>query len=418
MLQASICTIGDEILIGQIVDTNSARIATALEENGISVRRMLSLPDNREDIIQTLRNELGDSDIVITTGGLGPTKDDITKAALATLSGSRGYKTDPQQLAIVHRILSSRHLDVLPINLAQADVPDRAEVLPNQLGTAPVMAFRFEGGKSLYAMPGVPHEAIGALPMVLDDIRAHYPASGHILHRSLMVAGIAESALSEKISVWEDGLSGDHIHLAYLPNTLTGIRLRLSTSEGSPEQQQERIDRQITALKELVGDLIYSDEDDSLENTVGRLLKAKGQTVSVAESCTGGEIAHLLTTIPGASTWFLGSVTSYAVSVKENVLGVKKETIENQGVVSAEVAAEMAEGVRALTGSDYAVSTTGLAGPGGDGTNPEGTVWIGVASPEGTVTVRKQFRNDRRRNIERFAAAALDELRKVIGRQR
>ena len=414
MIQASICTIGDEILIGQIVDTNSAHIASALEENGIAVRRMLSISDNHDDIVGSLRKELEQSDIVITTGGLGPTKDDITKPALAELSGSKDWKRDHRQLAIVHRILRSRGLDILPNNLAQADVPERAEVIPNELGTAPIMAFRFEGGKSLYSLPGVPHEALGALPEVLKDILRHYPAAGHILHRSLMVYGMAESALSEKIAAWEASLADEHIHLAYLPNTLTGIRLRLSTAEGTREQQEERVGRKIEALKDLLGDMIYSEQDDCLENAVGRLLKASGKTVSAAESCTGGEIAHLLTTIPGSSAYFLGSVTSYAVSVKENVLGVKAETIEKYGVVSAQVAAEMAEGVRALTGSDFAVSTTGLAGPGGDEFNPEGTVWIGVASAEGTVTVRKQFRNDRKRNIERFAAAALNELRKVI----
>ena len=415
MIQATICTIGDEILIGQIVDTNSARIASVLEENGIEVRRMLSISDSHDDIIQSLRNALEESDIVITTGGLGPTKDDITKPALAELSGSTGYKRDERQLAIVHRILHSRGIDVLPNNLAQADVPDKAEVIPNELGTAPLMAFRFDGGKSLYSLPGVPHEAIGALPSIMDDIKRNYPSCGHILHRNLMVYGIAESALSQKIAPWEDALKEDRIHLAYLPNTLTGIRLRLSTSSGTPEEQTERIERQISRLKELLGDLIYSDQDDCLENAVGRMLKASGKTVSAAESCTGGEIAHLLTTIPGSSAYFLGSVTSYAISVKEKVLGVKPETIARFGVVSAEVAAEMAEGVRRLTGSDYAVSTTGLAGPGGDENNPEGTVWIGVASGSGTLTVKKQFRNDRKRNIERFAAAALNELRKVIG---
>ena len=418
MLQATICTIGDEILIGQIVDTNSARFAAALEENGIAVRRMLSVPDEKKDMLSALRGELKKSDIVITTGGLGPTKDDITKVVLGRLSLSKGVKRDARQLEIVHRILHSRGLDVLPSNLSQADVPSNAEVIPNELGTAPIMVFRFEGGKTLYAAPGVPHEAIGAIPLILKDIHAHYPGTGNILHRSLMVYGIAESALSARISDWEDSLAADGIHLAYLPNTLTGIRLRLSTSSGTREEQQEKVDRRLDELKGLLGDLIYSEQDDCLENTVGRLLKAAGKTVSAAESCTGGEIAHLLTTIPGSSAYFLGSVTSYAISVKEKVLGVRHETIEKYGVVSAEVAAEMAEGVRRLTGSDYAVSTTGLAGPGGDDANPEGTVWIGGASDKCTVTVKKQFRNDRKRNIERFAAAALNELRLVIEKGR
>ena len=204
------------------------------------------------------------------------------------------------------------------------------------------------------------------------------------------------------------------MHLAYLPNPLTGIRLRLSIYGGDEEEQKTRVDTQISRLKELLGDKVYSDEDDTLEATVGRLLKASGRTLSAAESCTGGEISHLITSVPGSSAYYLGSVTSYAISVKEKVLGVPAETIEKCGVVSGEVAAAMAEGVRRVTGSDYAVSTTGLAGPDGDAFNPVGTVWIGVAGPRGTKTFRKVYRNDRKRNIERFAAAALDFLRLTL----
>ena len=398
MIQASICTIGDEILIGQVVDTNSSRLAVALEEAGIRVTRMLSIGDDRDEILNNLRNELTVNDIVITTGGLGPTKDDITKGVLAELSGSTGYVEHAGQLALIQDILRSRGLDMLASNRAQALVPDRCEVIENRLGTAPIMVFRFPEesfGATLYALPGVPFEAVGAIPSVMADIRSHFPLND-ILHRSVMVFGMAESALSEFIAPWEDALPED-MHLAYLPNPLTGIRLRLSAR-----------------LKELLGDKIYSDEDDTLEATVGRLLKASGQTLSAAESCTGGEISHLITSVPGSSAYYLGSVTSYAISVKEKVLGVPAETIERCGVVSSEVAAAMAEGVRRVTGSDYAVSTTGLAGPDGDAFNPVGTVWIGVAGPRGTKTVKKNYRNDRKRNIERFAAAALDFLRQTI----
>ncbi len=415
MLQASICTIGDEILIGQVVDTNSSRIATALEEAGIRVTRMLSIGDSREEILSNLRNELKINDIVITTGGLGPTKDDITKGVLAELSGSKRYVENPEQLAIVQQILHSRGLDMLEINRAQALVPDRCEVIPNRLGTAPVMVFRFPEdtfGATLFALPGVPFEAIGALPSVMEDIRAHYTLD-HILHRSIMVYGIAESALSELIAPWEDALPED-MHLAYLPNPITGIRLRLSIYGGEEARQKERVQEQLKGLEALLGDLVYSDGDDTLQDTVGRLLKTVGKTVSTAESCTGGMISQLLTSVPGASAYYMGSVVSYAVSVKKDVLGIPAETFQDYGVVSSEVAAAMAEGVRRTIGTDYAVSTTGLAGPDGDEFNPVGTVWIGVAGPNGTKTVKKNFRNDRKRNIERFSASALNELRKVI----
>ena len=415
MIHASICTIGNEILIGQIVDTNSSRLAAALEEAGIRVTRMLSIGDDRDEILNNLRNELTQSDIVITTGGLGPTKDDITKGVLAELSGSTGFVEHAGQLAIIHDILHSRGLDMLAVNRAQALVPDRCEVIENRLGTAPIMVFRFPEdsfGATLYALPGVPFEAVGAIPDVMQDIRAHYPLEP-ILHHSLMVYGLAESALSELIAPWEDALPAD-MHLAYLPHPLTGIRLRLSIYGGSREDQEKRVEEQILRLKEILGNKVYSDQDDTLEATVGRLLKAAGKTLSAAESCTGGEISHLITSVPGSSAYYLGSVTSYAVSVKEHVLGVPAETVETAGVVSSEVAGAMAEGVRKVTGSDYAVSTTGLAGPDGDAFNPVGTVWIGVAGPKGTKTLKKQFRHDRKRNIQRFAAEALNFLRLTI----
>ena len=413
MIQASIVTIGDEILIGQVLDTNSQHLARALEENGIHVVRMLSIGDNAAEIERILKQELSTSALVFTTGGLGPTKDDITKPVLARISGSKGYVEHPGQLEMVHRILRSRGLDVLPVNLAQAQVPDKAEVIVNQLGTAPIMVFRnVNGGGTLYSLPGVPHEAVGAIPLLMDDIRKHQK-TGSIRHRNLMVYGIAESALSELIAPWEDALPKD-MHLAYLPNPLTGIRLRLSLYGDESGEGDARMDAQIAVLKGLLGHLLYADRDSDLETEVGRLLKAGGKTLSAAESCTGGEIAHLITSVAGSSAYFLGSVTSYAVSVKEKVLGVPADVIEKHGVVSSEVAAAMAEGVRSLTDSDYAVATTGLAGPGGDECNPVGTVWIGVAGPHGTRTVRHSYKNDRKRNIERFAASALDFLRQML----
>lgn len=413
MLKASICTIGDEILIGQVADTNSFHIARALEQAGIHVQRMLSVGDSSKEIDSALRKELETSDIVITTGGLGPTKDDITKAVLAALSLSNGYREDPGQMEMVRKILKGRGLDVLPANLAQALVPEKADVIVNKLGTAPIMVFRSLLGKgTLYALPGVPHEAVGAIPAILEDITGHMQTES-IIHRSIMVYGIAESALSEKISDWEDSLPKD-MHLAYLPNTLTGIRLRLSAYGGDRKKQTTELESRLGSLKGILGPLVYASEDTTLEAVLGKLLKERGATVSCAESCTGGMIAHMFTTVPGSSAYFLGSVTSYAVSVKESVLGVPSSVIQEHGVVSSQVAAAMAEGVRRVTGSDYSVSTTGLAGPGGDQFNPEGTVWIGVGGPNGTRTIKYCYHNDRARNIERFAASSLNFLRLYI----
>lgn len=417
MTHASICTIGDEILIGQIVDTNSSHISVALEEIGVKVTRMISFGDDHDEIVNNLTNELKHNEIVITTGGLGPTKDDITKVALAEISGSKGYVTNDAQLKIVREILHSRGLDVLDINKAQALVPDTCEVIVNRLGTAPVMVFRFPASRfghqaTLYALPGVPFEAVGAIPDVINDIKTHENLTD-IFHKCVMVFGLAESALSKEIEPWEDSLPKD-MHLAYLPNPLTGVRLRLSIYGGSKEDEEKRIDEQFARLKPILGDRIYSYKDDTLENAVGALFRGTGMTLSAAESCTGGKISSLITSVPGASEYYLGSVTSYAIPVKGKVLGVPEATINEYGVVSSEVAAAMAKGVRNLTGSTYAVSTTGLAGPGGDEHNPVGTVWIGIAGPNGTKTVKKVYKNDRKRNIERFAAAALNELRLFI----
>ena len=418
MTTASICTIGDEILIGQIVDTNSSHISQALNSLGIKVSRMVSIGDDHAAIISSLEEELRRNDIVIVTGGLGPTKDDITKAALAQLSGTSRYKTDERQLEIIRNILSSRGLDVLDINRAQADVPDTCTVIPNRLGTAPIMAFHFDQDRfghkaTLYSLPGVPFEALGALNDVLEDIKANYSISD-IYHKTVMTFGIAESSLSKMIEEWEDNLPED-IHLAYLPNPLTGVRLRLSIYGGEKETEEARIEAELAKLRPILGASLYSFTDDTLENCIGSLLKTAGKTVSAAESCTGGTIAALLTSVAGSSEYFLGSVTSYANSVKTGVLGVDPEIIASHGAVSSECVAAMAEGVRKLTGSDYSVATSGIAGPGGGSEEkPVGTVWIGVSSHMGTETFRMVFKGDRKRNIERFAANALNKLREKL----
>lgn len=421
MTQASICTIGDEILIGQIVDTNSSRISQALNSLGIRVTRMLSIGDDHQTIVRALEGELERNEIVIVTGGLGPTKDDITKKALADLSGAMGWKTDERQLEIIRHILSARGIEALDINLAQASVPDTCEVIPNRKGTAPVMVFRYPeerfGHKaSLYSLPGVPFEAIGALEDILTDIKAHHTVTD-IYHKTIMTFGLPESVLAKTIENWEDSLPSD-MHLAYLPNPVTGVRLRLSIYGGVREEEEKRIEAEIARLRPILGEAMYSDHDDTLQECIGRLLRQTGKTVSAAESCTGGTISALFTGIAGSSEYYLGSVTSYANSVKTGVLGVSPEIIETHGAVSSECVAAMAEGVRKLTGSDYSVATSGIAGPGGGSdSKPVGLVWIGVSSEAGTETFSCTFKGDRKRNIERFASSALDILRRKILRE-
>lgn len=417
MTTASICTIGDEILIGQIVDTNSSEISRRLGEIGVKVTQMTSIGDDHQTIVNQLTEELEIHDVVIATGGLGPTKDDITKDALSELSGSHGYVEHAGQMAKVIEILHSRGLDVLESNRRQAMVPDTCEVIVNRLGTAPIMVFRFPEqrfGHSavLYSMPGVPFETVAALPDVMADIKSHFSLT-EIYHRNLMVYGLAESAIAERIATWEDALPSS-MHLAYLPNPLTGVRMRLSMYGGTHTEQEQAVAAQIEALKPILGEYIYAESDTTLEATIGELLRGSGQTLSAAESCTGGMISHLITSVSGASEYYLGSVTSYAVAVKNKVLGVSIDTVEQYGIVSADVASAMAEGVRRLTGSTYSVATTGWADKTGDEHEPAGTVWVGVSGPKGTRTARFNYRNNRKHNIERFAASAINELRKYI----
>ena len=420
MTRACICTIGDEILIGQIVDTNSSHIARELNACGVKVAGMLSIGDDHDSIISSLEAELSRNEVVIVTGGLGPTKDDITKKALAELSDAQGWKEDEEQLAIIHRILHSRGLDVLDINRAQALVPETCEVIPNRLGTAPIMVFRFASERfghpaTLYALPGVPFEALGALKDVIEDICTHNDLQ-KITHRTIMTYGIAESALAKRIEEWEDALPQD-IHLAYLPNALTGVRLRLS-AYGEALTQQERIEAEIAKLKGIIGDVIYSYEDDTLQNCIGKLLKQHGKTISTAESCTGGLVASMITSVAGSSEYYLGSVVSYANSVKQEVRGVPAGIIQEFGAVSSECVGAMAEGVRKLTGTDFSVATSGIAGPGGGSTEkPVGLVWIGVSSQSGTQTYKLTFNSDRKRNIERFASSALYKIFKKLEKE-
>ena len=425
MKTAAICTIGDEILIGQIVDTNSSAIAIELNNIGIKVCRMISISDDGTDIKQSIKSLLHNFNIVIVTGGLGPTKDDITKKALAELSGSRGDIFHEGQMQVIERILAHRGIDISDINRAQAMVPDTCEVMVNRKGTAPGMIFRFSPADFthcpvLYSLPGVPFEAIGLLPDVMADIRRHF-ALDSIYHKTITTYGIAESTLAKMIEPWEDALPSD-MHLAYLPNPLTGVKLRLSIYGGDRDEEIRRIDREFAKVMPVIGDAVYGEGDDTLQSVIAKRLTESGLTLSVAESCTGGFLASLFTAMPGASKYFYGSVTSYDNSVKENILNVSIETIAEHGAVSRECAEAMALGVCKALNTDFAISTTGIAGPdGGSEDKPIGTVWIGVAYPDAehpgkTAVISRMFRfnNDRYTNIQRFAGSALNLLRTVL----
>lgn len=410
---ASICTIGDEILIGQIVDTNSSAISRELQKIGIKVRYMVSIADDRQEIITRLQECLDSTDIVLVTGGLGPTKDDITKDALKELSGSERYVVSPEQEAIVNRILTARGIRMLDTNRAQALVPERCEVIPNNLGTAPGMVFRGlgkNGNSTLFSMPGVPFEAIGLLPDVIEDIKAHHEL-GKISHRTILTFGIPESELAKKIEKWEDSLP-ESMHLAYLPNPTLGVRLRLTSIGAETDFRQ-----QVAELKDILGDAIYGEGEDSLQSAIGRMLREKGKSVSAAESCTGGRISALFTSVAGCSDYYKGSVTSYANEVKMNTLGVKAETLDKYGAVSEQTVIEMAEGVIKALNTDFSVVSSGIAGPGG-GTpdKPVGTAWLasGYRDENGKISVITKcvhFASNRETNIERFASNALNLLR-------
>ena len=418
MITASICTIGDEILIGQITDTNSSYIARALNKAGIKVVHMASCSDSRKDILNTLKRCLRTSEVVITTGGLGPTKDDITKNVLMELSGSKKWVRSQKQYIIIKNILSARGIQMLDINRQQAYVPENCKVIPNRLGTAPIMQFRFPEevfGKDnlLFSMPGVPFETEYATEDVINAIQAHYRLE-KIFHRTICTFGIAESVLSKKIESWENSLPSN-LHLAYLPNPILGVRLRLSIYGIAEKEGKEELDKYASSLKAILGDAVYGEGDTNPQTVAGELLLERGATISTAESCTGGYLAHLLTEIPGSSRYYWGSVVSYDNSVKINMLGVSSNTVKKYGAVSSQCVREMAEGVRKKLGTTYSISTSGIAGPGGATPGkPVGTLWMAASGPKGTVTATIVSKSTRKINIERFAASALDFFRRSL----
>lgn len=403
-IYASIITIGDELLIGQTIDTNSAWMAQELNKIGVWVKRRVAVGDSREGIWQSLDEELKQSDIVLLTGGLGPTADDITKPLLCDYFGGK-MVVNEQVLQHVKNIFLRLKRPLLERNLKQAEVPDVCEVLMNERGTAPGMLFRRQE-KIIVSMPGVPHEMKGLMskkvvPLLLKEF--NMPV---ILHRTLLTAGVGESFIAEKIQLWEEALPG-HIKLAYLPN-YGMVRLRLTTQGTDEKALQAEIDHLFKELQELVQEWLVADKDEPLEKALGDLLLARNKTIATAESCSGGYIAHLLTSVPGSSAYFKGTVVAYSYDAKETILGVNHSTLESKGAVSEETITEMFNGLMRITTADYGIATSGIMGPGG-GTEdkPVGTVWVAVGSREKMVAKRLNFRFDRAKNIELTAAHAL-----------
>ena len=396
-MRAEIITIGDELLIGQVVDTNSAWMAERLNEVGISLHQITSVHDNREHILKALDEAFSRADIVLTTGGLGPTKDDITKHVMCEYFGT-SLVEDSHVRAHVHELYKDRPEALNRLTATQWLVPESATILPNRVGSAPIMVFENEvkgerlkvkgegqNSKFLIALPGVPHEMKIAmteqvLPFIRLKVKGERREAMDIVHKTILVHGIPESKLAILIEDWENALPSS-IHLAYLPKDGI-IRLRLSTyGEATEDELQSHID----TLLPLISNYLLATEDISLEALAGRLLKQQGKTIATAESCTGGRLAAALNAQSGASAYYMGSVVAYDNSIKEQVLGVQRDTLIQHGAVSEQTVLQMAEGVRTLMHTDYAIATSGIAGPtGGTIDKPVGTVWIAWATPNGT----------------------------------
>lgn len=411
-MNAEIITIGDEILIGQVVDTNSAYLATELNKLGINVIQITSIPDKRESILKALEDAAARASLVITTGGLGPTSDDITKQTLAEYFGSKMIMV-PAVLEQIRVLLESRGVSINERNRRQAELPDNCEILHNNAGTAQGMWFVKEG-RDYIALPGVPFEMKAIFSGEIENrlkMRYTLPA---IQHLTALTHGIAESVVADLIKEWESNLPAT-IKLAYLPSP--GIlRLRLTGgAAGDTPVQQSQLEAEMVKLKAIIGPAIFGFNDEKLEVIIGNLLNSNKLTVSVAESCTGGSIGSLITSIPGSSAYFQGGIIAYSNEVKTHELNVSPYTLIMNGAVSQPVVEQMADGVRTRFKTDFAIAVSGIAGPdGGSGEKPVGTTWIAIASKKRIVSRMHNFGENRARNIQKAVIAALFMLREEI----
>lgn len=407
-MNAEIITIGDELLIGQVIDTNSAWIAEQLNLVGIRIAQITSISDDRKHILKTLKDASERASLILITGGLGPTKDDITKHTLCEYFDTDLVFHQPSY-DNVERIFKVRGFTVSELNRQQAELPANCTPLPNPNGTAPGMWFE-KAGVIYVSMPGVPFEM---KPLITNEVlprMAEKLNSTFIEHITVLTQGVGESMLAKTIETWENKLP-QNIKLAYLPQPGI-VRLRLTATGSDKTKLSKDLNRQVSELKKLIPDLIFGYHDDTLELVVGKLLRDNQQTLSTAESCTGGYIAHLITSIPGSSDYFVGSTISYSNEVKINELGVNPDDIELHGAVSKSVVEQMALGARKKFGTNYSLAVSGIAGPdGGSEDKPVGTVWIAMATAEKVVSKKFLFGEHRGRNIRKSALAALNMLR-------
>ncbi|MCU0378443.1 MAG: competence/damage-inducible protein A [Bacteroidales bacterium] len=411
MNNAEIITIGDEILIGQTIDTNSAWMGTELNLIGISVNRITSISDRREEIKNALSEAIDRAEIVLITGGLGPTSDDITKDTLAEFFGA-AMVMNPAVLEEISARLRKRNLQMNENNRRQALVPDNCTVLMNRTGTAPGMMF-VHNEKIIVSMPGVPYEMKHIMTEHVLPLLSRKFTGKVIMHKNIMTYGTFEAKLAEMLVTFERDLP-ENIRLAYLP-AMGVIKLRLTATGNSNASVSEAIAQQVRKLYKIIPGIIYGEDEVMLEEATGILLAERSLTLSTAESCTGGRIASLITSVPGSSAWFRGSVVAYDNRVKTALLGVRPETLRLYGAVSAETAGEMARGIRRVMETDYSVAVTGIAGPsGGTPEKPVGTVWIAIDSAQGLITEKHTFADDRLVNIARSSYTALNMLRKQI----
>ena len=413
-MKATIITIGDEILIGQIVDTNTVSIARHLNGLGIQIAEKCSIGDSREAIVETLDRVVRSSEVVVITGGLGPTKDDITKHTLAAYFGSE-LEYNATEGEHVRQLLERRGIPFTELNRGQAMLPKCCTVLHNAHGTAPGMWFDTPTGGVIISLPGVPFEMEHLMQdEVLPRLKSRFTLQ-QIVHRTLITRGIPESILAECISAWEDALP-EYLHLAYLPSPNI-VRLRLSAYDVDGVAAKSEIARQFDMLREIIGDNIVGFEGATIEQLVHEILSDRGLKLAVAESCTGGTIASKFTAMAGASQYFMAGVVSYSNEAKRDILGVDMADIESYGAVSEQVARQMAEGVRRVAGADYAIATTGIAGPGGGSeAKPVGTVWMAVATPTKTIAVMRNSGTDRGQIISRASAYAIEMLYEELKR--
>lgn len=411
-LFASIITIGDELLIGQVIDTNSAWMAQELNLIGVQVIRRVAVGDQWDEIWQAIDEESRKASIILITGGLGPTADDITKPLLCAYFGGTMQIHQPTLDHVTNIFENILKRPMIDRNRKQAEVPDNCTVLSNEKGTAPGMLFKKEG-KIFVSLPGVPHEMKWIMKNEVLPLIPNLYKTSFIEHRTLLTAGIGESFLAERIAESEQALPPP-IKLAYLPNYGL-VRLRLTASGFDQETLQQQIDYHFEALKLAVGEYLIADKDIPMEQVVGNLLIDRKATISTAESCTGGYIAHLLTSRAGSSAYYKGSIVSYANEIKQQILKVSDETLLNEGAVSEQAVIQMAKECMHLMNTDYTIAVSGIMGPdGGSETKPVGTVWIAVAHKNNVATKQFHFRYDRERNITLTATNALNFLRMLI----